>query len=331
MKALFIGGTGVISMAITRLVADNPEWEVFLLNRGNRNGGLPENVTLLNADINDAATVRRLVEPHTFDVVAQFIGYEPADARRDVGYFLGKTRQYMFVSTCATYQKPVMSLPITEDTPQRNPFWAYAQSKIACEEVLLGHYREDGFPVTIVRPSHTYDWHRLPIGVGGSARGWQIVQRLRQNKPVVVHGDGTSLWTLTHADDFAVGFAGLMGNPLAVGHAVNLVSDDVMTWDVIYRIIADTVGAKLRAVHVPSEYIARVRPDFAGGLLGDKAHSLVFDTAKLRRLAPEFRTTIRLPHSARKIIAAMDATPSLQKNDWEFDQWCDEMASRFQV
>ncbi|MDR1745566.1 MAG: NAD-dependent epimerase/dehydratase family protein [Planctomycetota bacterium] len=328
-KALFIGGTGTISMSITRLIAERADWELYVLNRGNRNAGLPPAVKTIAADIRDAARMREAVSGHTFDVVANFIGYTPEDARRDVDLFLGKTRQYIFISTCAAYHKPVMDLPITESTPQKNPFWQYASDKIASEQVLYDAFRARDFPLTVVRPSHTYDNRRLPIGVGGSALAWQILQRMRRGKPVVVHGDGTSMWTVTHADDFAVGFAGLMANPLVLGHAFNLVSDDVYTWNGIYQIYADILGVPFKAVHIPSDVIGRVRPDFAGTIGGDKAHCLVFDNSKIRRYVPEFHTRKRLPEAARGIIAGMLAHPEAQKEDAAFDAWCDGLCERF--
>ncbi len=328
-KALFIGGTGTISMSTTRLLAEKPDWELSLLNRGNRNADLPPNVKTVTADINDLPRVREALAGQSFDVVANFIGYTPDDARRDVDLFLGKTRQYIYISTCAAYHKPVADFPITESTPQKNPFWQYAADKIASEQVLHDAFRSRDFPLTVVRPSHTYDNRRLPTGVGGSALAWQILQRMRAGRPVVVHGDGTSLWTVTHADDFAVGFAGLMANPRVLGHAFNLVSDDVYTWDGIYRIYADILGVPFRPAHIPSDVIARVRPDFAGTIAGDKAHCLVFDNSKLRKYVPEFHTRTRLPDAARTIIADMLAHPEKQKEDAAFDAWCDGICGRF--
>lgn len=328
-KALFIGGTGVISMSVTRLVAERADWELYVLNRGSRNAALPPSVKTITADIRDAARVREAVSDHSFDVVANFIGYTPDDAARDIDLFLGKTRQYIYISTCAAYHKPVVDVPVTESTPQKNPFWRYAADKIASEQALYDAFRSRDFPLTVVRPSHTYDNSRLPMGVGGSGLAWQILQRMLRGRPVVVHGDGTSLWTVTHADDFAVGFAGLMANPFVLGHAFNLVSDDVYTWDGIYRIYADILGVPFRAAHVPSDHIARVRPDFAGTIAGDKAHSLVFDNSKLRRYVPEFQTRTRLPDAARRIIADMLAHPEAQHEDAAFDAWCDGICEQF--
>ncbi len=329
MKALFIGGTGTISMATTRRVATLPGWELYLLNRGSRSGELPPNVHVLTADVNDAATVRRVTENHRFDVVANFIAYHPEDVRRDVELFRGRTGQYMFVSTCAAYRKPFLSYPVTESAPQANPLWEYAALKIECEQALAEAFSRDGFAFTTVRPSHTYDDRRLPVGVGGSGRAWTILQRMRRGKPVIAHGDGTSLWTVTHADDFAVGFTGLMGNRRALGQAVNLVSDDVYAWDAIYGIYADVLGVEYRAAHIASAALARERAEFAGGLLGDKAHSLIFDNRKLRELSPDFQTRQRLPETARRIIGMMEKDASLQVEDAEFDAWCDAMIERY--
>ena len=329
MKALLIGGTGTISMAITKRLAALPQWEVYLLNRGNRQTELPANVQVLQADINDAAAVRALLEPHHFDTVADFIAFTPNDVRRDLDLFSAKTDQYIFISTASAYHKPVRDFPITESTPLKNPFWDYSRQKIACEDILTENFRHNDFPVTIVRPSHTYDNRNLPLAVRGEQRAWQTVLRLREGKKVIVHGDGSSLWTLTHADDFAVGFTGLMANPLAIGHAVNIVSDDVLTWNMIYDCIGRALGVKPDILYIPSEEIARVSPDRAGTLLGDKAHSVFFDNAKLRRLVPEFATTRRFASAVHDIVAAMNAQPSLQIPDPDFDAWCDDMCRRY--
>lgn len=327
--ALFIGGTGTISMSVTRLLARDPAWKLFVLNRGRRAGDLPAGVETLTADIGDPEAVRRALAHREFDVVADFIAYTPADVERDVKLFAGRTRQYIFISSASAYQKPLADLPVTESTPLRNPHWQYSRDKIACEDLLLRHYRETGFPVTIVRPSHTYSYRNMPTAVHGKGNSWQTLLRMRAGRPVVIHGDGTSLWTLTHADDFAVGFVGLLANPRSIGHAVHITSGDVLTWNQIYGRIADALGVELRAVHVASDAIVKRSPEYEGTLLGDKAHSLVLDNSKIRRLVPGYNPAIRFSDAARVIWETMSTTPELQMPDPAFDAWSDEMAEKY--
>jgi nucleoside-diphosphate-sugar epimerase len=322
-KALLIGGTGTISSSITQRLASNGEWEVALLNRGNRNAGLPANVETITADIADAAAVRRALGAREFDVVANFINFVPAQVQRDIELFSGRTAQYIFISSASAYQKPVTRLPITESTPLHNPFWQYSRDKIACEDVLNAAYRESGFPVTIVRPSHTYSYRTLPLAVNGKNKAWAVLERIRLGKPVLVHGDGTSLWVLTHADDFAVGFTGIMGNSLAVGQAFQITSDDVLTWDGIYGHIAAALGTKPNIFHMTSDAIAKSLPEHGPGLLGDKACSVIFDNTKIRTYVPEFQPRIRFENAVRKIVETFAASPELQTPDPEFDAWCD--------
>ncbi|MCC8109846.1 MAG: NAD-dependent epimerase/dehydratase family protein [Planctomycetes bacterium] len=328
-KALIIGGTGTISLATTRLLAERDEWDLYILNRGSRPEVLPEGVPLLQADIADENRVLDIIGPHHFDVVVDFITFKPEQAERAVRLFSGRCYQYIFVSSCATYEKPVKRLPIREDTPQKNPYWQYARDKIACETILLNAYRRDELPLTIVRPSHTYDNRNVPVAVRGANKSWQVVCRARQQKPVIIHGDGNTFWTLTHADDFAVGMAGLMGHPGALGEAVNLVSDDVMTWNEIHQHLGRALGQELCAVHIASGTLAKHNEELYGSLLGDKAHNLYFDNSKLRRLVPEFETRHRFANAVRDILRTMDADPTLQREDPEFDAWCDAMCDRY--
>lgn len=323
-KALFIGGTGTISRSITERLARDGNWEVYVLNRGQKKKA-PDNVRQLIADINNPDRVKEAVGSGTFDVVANFIAYSPEDVQRDIDLFRSKTRQYIFISSASAYQKPATSWPITESTPLANPFWDYSRDKIACENLLLSAYRSSGFPVTIVRPSHTYNNENFPVAVRGKQRSWQTFLRLRDGRPVIIPGDGTSLWTVTHADDFAPGFIGLMANPQALGQAFHITSDDVLTWDQIYGMAADAIGVKLNAVHIASETLAGSNPEFQGTLLGDKAHTTVFDNAKIRKFAPQFSPVIRLSDAIHTIIATMLSTPSLQVPDPEFDAWCERM------
>ncbi|MEF2966695.1 SDR family oxidoreductase [Paenibacillus sp. M1] len=325
MKALFIGGTGTISSAITRQLAESG-CELYLLNRGNRNDELPAGVRIIQADINREEEVSRLIEGHSFDVVADFIAFEPAQLERDYRLFHGKTKQFIFISSASAYQKPLSDYRITEGTPLSNPYWAYSRNKIACEEYLMKQYREQGFPVTIVRPSHTYDERSIPLGVHGSKGAWQVARRMLDNKRVIIHGDGTSLWTLTHNSDFAKGFIGLMGNIHAIGESVHITSDESVTWNQIYEIIADALGVKLQAVHVSSEFLAACsQDDLRGSLLGDKANTVVFDNSKLKRLVPGFTATVRVDQGIKQTIRHILAHPEYQVEDPEFDLWCDKV------
>ncbi|MDR1534019.1 MAG: SDR family oxidoreductase [Planctomycetota bacterium] len=322
--ALFIGGTGTISSSITKLAGRDHAWRLYVLNRGTRPGRLPDGVRQITADINDLDNVKKALSGLAFDVVADFIAYDVKDVARDVELFSGRIKQYIFISSASAYQKPVLSLPISESTPLRNPYWEYSRKKIACEDLLAREYRENEFPGTIVRPSHTYNYDNFPVAVhGGRKNNWQTLLRMREGRPVIIPGDGTSLWTLTHADDFAHGFIGLMGNPATLGHAFHITSDDVLAWNRIYALIADALDVKLNAVHVASEKIARYNQDFAGTLLGDKAHSVYFDNSKLRSFVPRFNPVIRFSDAIRAIIGTMIATPGAQIPDPDFDAWCD--------
>ncbi|AZK45726.1 SDR family oxidoreductase [Paenibacillus lentus] len=325
MRVLFIGGTGTISSAITKQLAE-AGCELYLLNRGTRNSGLPAGVSVLQADINDEDKVSRLLENMTFDVVADFIAFHPEQLERDYRLFSGKTKQFMFISSASAYQTPLSDYRVTEGTPLSNPYWEYSRNKIACEEYLMKQYREHGFPITIVRPSHTYSERSIPLGVHGSKGSWQVAKRMLENRPVIIHGDGTSLWTMTHNSDFAKGFIGLMGNIHAIGESVHITSDETVTWNQIYEIIADALGVKLNAVHVSSEFLAACgSDDLRGGLLGDKANSVVFDNSKLKRLVPEFVATTRLDQGIKQTVKHILAHPELQVEDPEFDAWCDKV------
>ena len=324
-KALFIGGTGTISSAITAQLAAEGEWDLTLLNRGNRNGGLPENVRILRADINDEAAVGKLLEGTQWDCVCDFIGFVPAHVERDWRLFRGRTKQYLYISSASAYQKPPQHPVITEETPLENPYWQYSRNKIACEEYLMERCRE-GFPVTIVRPSHTYDERKVPVGVHGDIGSWQVLRRMLDGKPVLIQGDGTSQWTLTHNSDFAKGFIGLMGNPHALGNAFQITSDETLTWDQIYQTVAGILGVELKPYHVSAEFLDEAGPyDFRGGLTGDKSWTVLFDNAKLKRAVPGFRATVRFEEGARRTIENILAHPELQKPDPAFDAWCDRV------
>ena len=326
MKALFIGGTGTISMAITRQLAKDPDWELYLLNRGSRTSQLPENIKVINADINNEQQAAEALGDMTFDCVCDFIGFVPAQLERDYRLFNGKTKQFMYISSASAYQKPLSDYRINEGTPLANPYWEYSRNKIACEEFLMKMYRENGFPVTIIRPSHTYDERSVPLGVHGDKGSWQVVKRMMEGKPVIIHGDGTSLWTMTHNSDFAKGFIGLMGNIHAIGEAFQITSDESVTWNQIYKAIADTLGVEFKPYYVPSDFLHAVSNyDFEGSLIGDKANSVVFDNSKLKKAVPDFVATVRYDQGIRSTIEYVLAHEEFQIPDPEFDTWCDKV------
>ncbi len=329
MKALFIGGTGTISMAISKLLLQKG-WELYLINRGNRNQvpGL-EKAHFITVDINDEKAVAEKIADMHFDVACDFIGFVPSQLERDYRLLKDKVDQFMYISSASAYQKPVGNYIISEKTPLANPYWEYSRNKIACEDYLMKLYREENFPVTIIRPSHTYDERSVPLGVHGDNGSYQVVKRIKEGKPVIIHGDGTTLWTLTHNSDFAKGFVGLMGNIHAIGEAVQIMSDESVTWNQIYECIAKAVGQKLNPFYVSSTYLAKhSNYDFTGSLIGDKANSVVFDCSKLKSLVPDFVATVRVDEGIRNTVEYVLNHPECQKEDPDFDKWCDEIISK---
>ena len=330
MKALFIGGTGTISTAIVKRLVNEPGWEVWVLNRGNRKDVLPEGVNQIIADINDEKAVIEKLGDIVFDAVCEFIGFTVKDVERDYRLFKDKTRQYVYISSASAYHKPAANYIITEGTTLANPYWQYSRDKIECEEFLMKKYRQEGFPVTIVRPSHTYDERSIPVGVHGKNGSWQVIKRMLQGKPVIIQGDGTSLWTLTFNTDFAVGYTGLLGNRHAIGEAFHITGDETLTWNQIYATLADALGVELKAYHVSSEFLAAAGEsrgyDFEGSLTGDKAVSVVFDNSKLKRVVPDMCTKVRFDQGARIALDYILSHPDqCQKEDPEFDAWCDKV------
>ncbi|MBH1942254.1 SDR family oxidoreductase [Mobilitalea sibirica] len=329
MKALFIGGTGTISTAITAL-APQCDIELYLINRGNKMDLVPEGVKVIQADINNEADIKDKLKNMTFDVVAQFIAFDTDALERDFRLFEGKTKQYIFISSASAYQKPLASPYITESTPLSNPYWEYSRKKIACEEYLMKQYRENGFPVTIVRPSHTYGDFSVPLAIHGKNGSYSVIDRIRNGKKVIIHGDGSSLWTLTHNTDFAKAFVGLMGNVHAIGDTVHITSDESLTWNQIYEIIGSALGVKPNIVHIPSETLAKADPELSGGLLGDKTHTVIFDNTKIKRLVPGFQATVRFDQGIRKTLAYILSHEELQSPDPEFDTWTDRMIQLYE-
>ena len=330
MKALFIGGTGTISTAITEL-APTKGFELYLLNRGNRTELVPPGVKIIEADIYNEDDVKEKLKDLYFDVVADFIVFDTEALKRDVRLFTGKTKQYIFISSASAYQKPLSSPFITESTPLFNPFWEYSRNKIACEEYLTKEYRENSFPITIVRPSHTYGNFDVPVAVHGKNGSFSVIDRIRKGKKVIIHGDGTSLWTLTHNSDFAKAFVGLMGNSHAIGETVQITSDESLTWNQIYEIIGSALGVKPDIVHIPSDTLAKVYAGYEGGLLGDKAHSVIFDNAKIKRLVPGFTATVRFDEGVRRTLDYIYQHPQLQRPDPAFDAWTDRMVEAYEA
>ena len=307
MKVLFIGGTGIISSACSPL-AISKGIDLYLLNRGKSERGTPLGATVLNGDIRDRASAEAALQGHKWDVVVDWIAFTPQHIQTDLDLFAGKTGQFVFISSASAYQTPPSTLPITESTLLDNPFWEYSRNKIACEEMLVDAYRKHKFPYTIVRPSHTYDKTLLPFD-----GGYTVVDRMRRGLPVVVPGDGTSIWTLTHHADFAKGFVGLLGNSHAIGEAYHITSDEWLTWNQIFDLVASAADTTANKVHVPSDVIAGTDCGWGPGLLGDKANSSIFDNAKIKRAVPDFACTVPFSIGAREIMAWYDANPARQR------------------
>jgi nucleoside-diphosphate-sugar epimerase len=311
MKILYIGGTGNISTASSRLAIEMGI-DLYLLNRGTGRAEIPGATTLV-ADHSDVDAVKKVTDGHDWDVVVNWIAFTEEDVTRDYELFLGKTKQYIFISSASAYQKPGGHPVITESTPLYNPYWQYSRDKIACEDFLMRKFREEGFPITIVRPSHTYD-KVIPVPLSGWT-DFTIIDRIRKGKEIIIHGDGTSLWTLTHSEDFAKGFNGLLGHRQAIGHSFHITSDEIMTWNQIFELVAEAAGAQLKAVHIASDFIARYDEPSYGGLLGDKAQSVIFDNSKIKRFVPGFNATIKFSEGIKRTIKWFEEKPERMQMD----------------
>lgn len=318
MKVLFIGGTGIISTACTQLAIEQG-FDLTLLNRGRRSSAPPAGGKIISADIHDASAVSQALSGARFDAVVDWIAFQPADVERDIALFRGRTRQLVFISSASVYQKPVSHYLITESTPLANPYWEYSQQKIACEERLMRAYREEGFPVTIVRPSLTYGDTQITLAVNSWAKSYTVADRMRRGKKVIVPGDGTSLWVITHNTDFAKGLVGLLGRDQAIGHAFHITSEEVMCWDQWYRLTAEAAGAEPRLVHIASDFLGVYLPETRGSLLGDKAASVVFDNTKIKRFVPGYCATVPFERGIRRTMAWFDADPARRQVDTEAD------------
>lgn len=325
MKVLLIGGTGTISSAVSKRLTEQG-CELYLLNRGTRNIELPENARCIQADINNESDTAKKLGNSFFDAVCDFIAFTPEQTERDFRLFSGKTKQYIFISSASAYHKPVLDYRITEGTALANPYWKYSRGKIACEDFLMKMHRENDFPVTIIRPSHTYGDRSVPVGVHGKNGSWQVLKRMLEGKPVIIQGDGTSLWTVTHNTDFAEGFIGLIGNPHAVGEAFQITSDETLTWNQIYKIIADALRVELKPYYVASEFLDAVGDyDFNGSLTGDKSNSVVFDNTKLKNAVPEFKAVVRAETGIKQTVDYVLSHRECQVEDKEFDVWCNKV------
>ena len=333
MNVLFVGGTGIISTACARLAAARDEGrdrgiELYLLNRGTR--PVPEGARSLVADWADRRAVEAAIGDLRFDAVVDWLAFTPDDIERDIELFRGRTRQFVFISSASAYQKPPVDWIIREDTPLANPFWDYSRNKIACEERLMRAYREDGFPITVVRPSLTYGDTQAPLITNSWERPYTLIARMRAGKPVVVPGDGTSLWTITHNTDFAVGLVGLLGRDAAIGQAFNVIGDEVLTWDQIYQQTARAAGVEAKIVHIASDFITACMPDQLGSLTGDKSQSALFDNRKIKRFVPDFATRTPFARGIERTIAWLDADPSRRAIDTELDARWDRLIAAYE-
>src|ERR1035437_5187134 len=329
MKILFIGGTGIISMACTRLAIELGN-DLTILNRGRRSIPLPSGAKTLTADIDDAVAVSQALAGASFDAVVDWIAFQPAHIERDIALFRGRTRQYIFISSASAYQKPATSYLITESTPLANPYRDYAQQKIACEDRLMRAYREEGFPITIVRPSLTYGDSQITLAINSWTKSYTVVDRMRHGKKVIVPGDGSSLWVITHNTDFAKGLVGLLAREQAIGHAFHITSDEVMCWDQWYRLTAEASGVEPHLVHIPSDFIAACVPEARGGLLGDKAVSVVFDNTKIKRFVPGYCATVPFTQGIRRTIAWFDADPARRQIDDQANTLWDKLLEAYE-
>jgi len=329
MRVLFIGGTGIISTACTRLAAELGI-DLTLITRGRRAADLPARVKTLTVDMDDAPAAARALGGASFDAVVDWIVYTPNQIERDLELFRGRTRQYIFISSASAYQKPASHYLITESTPLKNPYWDYSRNKIACEERLLKAYREEGFPVAIVRPSLTYGETQIALAINSWTKSYTVVDRMRRGKKVIVPGDGSSLWVITHNSDFAKGLVGLLGNEQAIGHAFHITSDEVMSWDQFYRIVGEAAGVEPQLVHIPSDFIAACLPGELGGLTGDKSVSVVFDNTKIKRFVPGYCATVPFGRGVRQTMTWFDADPARKLIDAEANATWDKLIDAYE-
>jgi nucleoside-diphosphate-sugar epimerase len=320
MKVLFIGGTGIISAAVSKLAVEKGI-ELYLFNRGQHKEFVPKDAKVIKGDVKDKSALKG----KTFDVVVDWLAYAPKDVVADIKLFKGNVGQYIFISSASGYQKPATHWLITESTPMANPYWQYSRDKIACEDRLLAEYRDNGFPITIVRPSFTYGVNMIPAAINSWTKPWTIVDRMRKGKKIIIHGDGTTLWTMTHNTDFAKGFVSLLGNIQAIGHAIHITSDEALTWNQIYEAIAIAAAAKLKPVYIPSDFICKFNPELTGTLLGDKSWCAVFDNSKIKRLVPDFVATVPFSQGVKRSIEWFEADKSRCTVDDDYNDFMDRL------
>lgn len=322
-RILFIGGTGTISSAVTALLSSQGA-DLYLFNRGTRNDMVPAGVKIITGDIRDTVAAGKALDNNHFDVVVNWIAFTPEQVRTDISLFSGKVSQYVFISSASAYEKPPSHFLIRETTPLVNPYWQYSRDKAECERILMDEYHRNGFPCTIVRPSYTYN-NTLPFVLNSKTHPWTVIDRMLRGKKIIVPGDGTSLWTLTHAEDFAKGFVPLLGNGKAVGEAFHITSDEVLTWDKITYTIAEKAGARPDIIHIASDFICFHEPEYTGGLLGDKAVSVVFDNSKIKKFAPGFSADISFKEGIGRSIDWFRAHTALCCIDDDFNRFCDNL------
>lgn len=329
MKVLFIGGTGLISQAVSELAVKEGV-DLFLFNRGKHSQFVPDGAKVIQGNIRDVKASKEALKDYYFDAVVDWIAFTPDHIQNDLEIFKGLTDQYIFISSASAYQKPPTDYLITESTPLANPYWQYSRDKIACENLLMKEYRNNGFPVTIVRPSHTYGNTMIPSSLNSGKYPWTLVDRMIKGKKIIVHGDGTSLWTMTHNTDFARGFIGLLGNMHAIGHAFHITSDEVLNWNQIYQSIGRAVGVEPSLIHMASDYIIRYFPEKEGGLLGDKAVSSVFDNSKIKRFVPKFKATLPFDKGIKRTINWFKEKPDNCQVDKEWNKKIDDLIKLYE-
>ena len=331
MKILFIGGTGIISSACAELAIERRH-ELFILNRGaSTKYPFPDGATLLQGDIHaDEAHLASLVADHRFDAVVDYIAFTSQDIERDLRLFCDKTEQFVFISSASAYQKPVQNYLITEETPLENPFWEYSRNKIACEDLLMKEYRESGFPITIIRPSHTYGHSQIPMAVSSWMHPWTVIDRMKRGEKIIVPGDGTSLWVLTWNADFAKGLVGLFGNPNAIGEVFQITSDQVLNWNQIHLEAYQALGLEPNVIHIPSDFIARFDPEAVGNLIGDKSNSVVFDNSKIKRYVPDFNCEVDWAEGLRKSLMWFESHPEFQTVDDDANALWDKIIAAYE-
>ncbi|MCL6602738.1 MAG: SDR family oxidoreductase [Paenibacillus sp.] len=325
MKVLFIGGTGLISQAVSKLAVERGV-ELFLFNRGQRDEFVPEGAKVILGDIRNQTEAAAALKDYEFDVVVDWIAFTTDHVQTDIDLFSGKTKQYIFISSASAYQKPLQHYLVTEETPLENPYWQYSRDKIACEQLLLAANRNTGFPVTIVRPSHTYGDTAIPAALSSWQHPWSLIDRIRKGLPIVIHGDGTSLWTLTHNSDFAKAFVGLMGHPESIGEAIHITSDEVLSWNQIYSKIGAAAGVDPLVVHISTDFIAANSPSgTADGLIGDQAVSIVFDNGKIKRFVPDYQATVPFSEGIKQTLAWFESHPEQCTIDPEWSTLLDHL------